>query len=124
MRRVAALVVVCLALLALGTGAVWAATLITCPGGECLGTPGPDIMTGTDGDDAIAGFRGGDNIADTAKQDKDSVAGGRGGDTIDVREGNKGLVNRDFVNCGRGQDTVFFDEGSDTVVGCEEMNPN
>ncbi len=81
-------------------------------------------MTGTDGADAIADFRGGDDIADTAKQDKDSVAGGRGSDTIDVREGNKGLVNRDLVDCGRGRDTVFFDEGSGTVVGCEEMNPN
>jgi Ca2+-binding RTX toxin-like protein len=73
------------------------------------GPPRPDIMTGTDGADAIADFRGGDDIADTAKQDKDSVAGGRGSDTIDVREGNKGLVNRDFVDCGRGRDTVFFD---------------
>ena len=104
MRRVVALIVVCLVLSIPGAGAVWAATLITCPGGECLGTTGPDMMIGTDGDDVIAGFRG--------------------RDTVDVREGNKGLVNRDFVDCGRGQDTDFFDEGADTVVGCEVMNPS
>jgi Ca2+-binding RTX toxin-like protein len=119
-----ALVVVCLVLWVTGAGAVWAATLITCPGGECSGTTGPDIMTGTDADDTIAGFGGRDQIVDTAKQDIDTVAGGRGNDTIDVREGNKGLVNRDFVNCGGGQDTVFFDEGRDTVVRCETKNPN
>jgi hypothetical protein len=123
-RRVVVLVVVCLVLSILGAGAVWATTLITCPGGECLGTTGPDVMVGTDGDDVISGFRRGDDISDTAKQDRDSVSGGRGGDTIDVREGNKGQVNRDFVNCGRGQDTVFFDEDADTVVGCEVMNPS
>lgn len=123
MRRAVALTVVCLALLGLGAGAVWAATLISCPGGECLGTPRPDIMTGTNADDVIAGLGSGDNIVDTAKQDKDTVAGGRGNDTIDVREGNGGLVNTDFVNCGRGRDTVFFDEG-DAVVRCEKKNPN
>jgi Ca2+-binding RTX toxin-like protein len=123
-RRVVVLVVVCLTLLVLGAGAIWATTLITCPGRECLGTPGRAVMIGTDGDDVIAGLRGRDDISDTAKQDKDSVAGGRGNDTIDVREGNKGLGNGDFVNCGDGRDAVFFDEGADTVVGCEEMNPS
>jgi Ca2+-binding RTX toxin-like protein len=124
MRRILVVVVVGVVLLVMGAGVVWAATLITCPGGECPGTKGPDLMTGTDADDTIASLRGSDQIIDTAKQDIDTVAGGRGNDTIDVREGNKGLVNRDFVNCGGGQDTVFFDEGSDTVVRCEKTNPN
>jgi Ca2+-binding RTX toxin-like protein len=124
MRQVVTLVTVCLVHLVLGPGAVWAATLVTCPGGECLGTLGSYIMIETIGNDAIAGFRGEDDIVDTAQQNRDSVAGGRGNDTIDVRKGNKGLVNRDFVNCGDGRDALFFDEGNDTVVGCEKQNPN
>jgi len=35
-------------------------------------------------------------------------------DTIDVREGNTGLNNRDLVDCGGGQHArVIFDEGED-----------
>ena len=131
MRRAAVLTVLCMVLLALGAGAVWAATLIACPNvpgtDQCLGTPDGDIMTGTDANDSIAGLRGRDRINDAAKQDIDTISGGADNDTIDVREGNTGLNNRDLVDCGAGErDRVFLDEGEggDKVVGCEIKNPS
>jgi Ca2+-binding RTX toxin-like protein len=123
MRRGVVLTVLCLTFLVLGVGVALAGTQIACPGGDCPGTSGPDMMVGTDGDDAIAGFGGRDKITDHGKQDVDSITGGRDNDTIDVREGNSGLINDDFVHCGAGNDTVFFDKG-DTVVGCEKKNPS
>jgi Ca2+-binding RTX toxin-like protein len=118
-------------LLALGAGAVWAATLIDCPNilgtSQCLGTSSGDVMTATGADDAIAGLGGRDRINDAAKQDVDTINGGPDNDTIDVREGNTGLNNRDLVDCGKGkQDRVFFDKGDegDKVVRCEIKNPS
>jgi Ca2+-binding RTX toxin-like protein len=131
MRRAAVLTVLCMVLLALGAGAVWAVTLIACPNIPgtrwCRGTPGGDVMTGTDANDSIAGLAGRDRINDAAKQDIDTVSGGADNDTIDVREGNVGLNNRDLVDCGAGErDRVFLDEGEggDKVVGCEIKNPS
>ena len=130
MRRAIALIVVCTMLLALGAGAVWAATLIGCPNilgtYQCLGTSGGDVMTATDANDSIAGLEGRDRINDAAKQDMDTINGGPDDDTIDVREGNTGLNNRDLVDCGKGRrDRVFFDKGEDgdKVVRCEIKNP-
>jgi Ca2+-binding RTX toxin-like protein len=85
-----------------------------------------NILDGTSANDSIAGLAGGDSINDAAKQDIDTVNGGADNDTIDVREGNVGLNNRDLVDCGRGErDRVFFDEGEggDKVVRCELKNP-
>ena len=46
-----------------------------------------------------------------------------GNHTIDVREGNAGLKNRDLVDCSAGEkDRVFLDAG-DKVIGCEIKNP-
>jgi hypothetical protein len=43
--------------------------------------------------------------------------------TIDVREGNSSVNNRDLVDCGKGtRDRIFFDTG-DKVVRCEIKNP-
>lgn len=76
-------------------------------------------------------FRGGlagrDRINDAAKQDINTISGGPDNDTIDVREGNVGLNNRDLVDRGAGErDRVIFDEGEggDKVVGCEIKNPS
>lgn len=131
MRRALALAVMCMALLTLGAGAVWAATLIDCPNvlgtDRCQGTSGGDVMIGTSANDVIAGLKGRDRINDSAKQDIDTISGGADNDTIDVREGNAGLNNRDLVDCGAGErDRVFFDEGEggDKVVGCEIKNPS
>jgi Ca2+-binding RTX toxin-like protein len=133
MRRALALTVLCMTLLTLGAGAVWAATLIGCPNvigtDQCLGTSGGDVMTGTSANDSIAGLQGRDRINDAAKQDIDTINGGPDDDTIDVREGNVGLNNRDLVDCGKGErDRVFFDKGEageegDKVVRCEIKNP-
>ena len=80
MRRAIALIVLCTMLLALGAGAVWAATLIGCPNilgtYQCLGTSGGDVMTATDANDSIAGLEGRDRINDAAKQDMDTINGG------------------------------------------------
>ena len=131
MRRAVALAVMCMALLTLGAGAVWAETLIACPNvpgtDQCLGTPDGDIMTGTAANNSMAGLQDRDRINDAAKQDMDTIGGGSGNDTIDVREGNAGLKNRDLVDCGAGEKyKVFFDAGDkgDKVVGCEIKNPS
>ena len=131
MRRAVALAVLCMALLTLGAGVVWAATLIDCPNvlgtDRCQGTSGGDVMIGTSANDVIAGLKGRDRINDSAKQDIDTISGGADNDTIDVREGNAGLNNRDLVDCGAGErDRVFFDAGDkgDKVIGCEIKNPS
>jgi Ca2+-binding RTX toxin-like protein len=131
MRRAVALAVLGLALLTLGAGAVWAETLIACPNvpgtDQCLGTSHSDIMTGTAANDSIAGLQGRERINDAAKRDIDTISGGADNDTINVREGNVGLNNRDLVDCGAGQrDRVFFDAGDsgDKVVRCEIKNPS
>jgi Ca2+-binding RTX toxin-like protein len=116
MRRAVALAVLCVALLTLGAGAVWAVTLIDCPNvpgtDRCLGTSGDDIIIGTSASGSIAGLAGRDRINDSAKQDIDTISGGADNDTIDVREGNVGLNNHDLVDCGAGErDRVFFDKG-------------
>ena len=130
MRRAIAFIFLCTTLLALGAGAVWATTLIACPNvlgtDQCKGTSSGDVMTATDANDSIAGLAGRDRINDSAKQDIDTINGGPDDDTIDVREGNTGLNNRDLVDCGKGRrDRVFFDEGDDgdKVVRCEIKNP-
>ena len=67
-------------------------------------------MTGTNANDVISGFGG--KIQDAAKHDLDTIAGGGQNDIIDVREGNSGLNNHDYVDCGKGNhDRVFFDAG-------------
>jgi Ca2+-binding RTX toxin-like protein len=131
MRRAIALICLSTMLLALGAGAVWATTLISCPNilgtDQCKGTSKGDVMTATGANDSIAGLAGRDRINDAAKQDIDTINGGPDDDTIDVREGNTGLNNRDLVDCGRGQrDRVFFVEGEDgdKVVRCEIKNPS
>jgi hypothetical protein len=114
-------------MLVLTAGVAVAATIIDCPNildtQNCMGTPKGDVMTGTDEDDVIRGRGGRDRINDAAKQDVDTIAGNGGNDTIDVREGNGGLNNRDLVDCGTGRDRVFFDDG-DKVVRCEIKNPS
>ena len=69
---------------------------------------------------------GKDRINDSSGNDIDTIAGGAKNDTIDVREGNSSVNNRDLVDCGKGtRDRVFFDTGDngDKVVRCEIKNP-
>ena len=76
----------------------------------CDGTQKADRMTGTNANDVISGVGG--KIQDAAKHDLDTIAGGGQNDIIDVREGNSGLNNHDYVDCGKGNhDRVFFDAG-------------
>ena len=117
--------------MALGAGTVWVATLIACPNvlgtDQCQGTSSGDVMTATDEDDSIAGLGGRHRINDAAKQDIDTINGGPDNDTIDVREGNTGLNNRDLVDCGKGKrDRVFYDTAvdGDKVARCEIKNPD
>ena len=130
-RRAVGLTVLCTMLLTLGAGAAGAVTQIACPNvpgtDQCMGASSGDIMTGTAANNSMAGLQGRDRINNAAKQDMDTISGGSGNDTIDVREGNAGLKNRDLVDCGAGEkDRVFFDAGDkgDKVVGCEIKNPS
>ena len=95
-------------LLVLVAGAALANTIGCQAGIECDGTQKADRMTGTNANDVISGFGG--KIQDAAKHDLDTIAGGGQNDIIDVREGNSGLNNHDYVDCGKGNhDRVFFD---------------
>ena len=67
-----------------------------------------------------------DWINDNSGNDIDTIAGGAKNDTIDVREGNSSINNRDLVDCGKGtRDRVFFDTGDngDKIARCEIKNP-
>ena len=107
-------------------GAAWGANLACQIGIACDGTPKGDVMTGTSQSDQIKGFGGRDRINDSSGHDIDTIAGDGKNDTIDVREGNSSVNNRDLVDCGKGtRDRVFFDTGNngDKVVRCEIKNP-
>ena len=110
-------------MLVLGAGVALADTIACQVGVACDGTNTADRMTGTDASDVISGFWGKDKIQDTAKHDVDTIAGGGDNDTINVREGNSALGDRDFVDCGKGnRDRAFFDQG-DMITRCEIKNP-
>lgn len=111
-------------LVVLTAGAAYAVTKVC--NTTCEGTKKRDTLTGTAADTTFYGKRGGDRITDIAGPDNDVVYAGRGNDTVNVEDNVQGnnKDNADYVDCGPGYDTVFFDPGRDTVVNCENPNPN
>ncbi|MBT8483542.1 MAG: hypothetical protein HKP36_18375 [Myxococcales bacterium] len=74
--------------------------VVTCVGGACFGTAGPDCINGTAGTDLIFGL-GGD----------DCICAEGGGDTVQAGDGN------DFVFGGDGADIISGDAGADQLFG-------
>jgi Ca2+-binding RTX toxin-like protein len=79
------------------------------PGGEIIGTPGDDVLSGTVGADVILAGLG-----------DDEVAGGAGDDVIDGGEGDDTLLGEagdDLLKGGEGDDTLEGGEGNDVLIG-------
>lgn len=118
MRSKLAILLAVGALMLVMTAAMAYADNLLCQVGiACNGTPKGDVLTGTSQSDQIKGLGGRDRINDSSGNDID---------TIDVREGNSSINNRDLVDCGKGtRDRVFFDTGDngDKVARCEIKNP-
>ena len=103
--------------LVVGSGAALAAT-ISCDGGRCEGTRGPDKLTGSPlrdvmygfgADDKLYGNRGGDEMY--GGSGKDVLRGGRGDDDMFG-----GPDNDDFYG-GSGADYFYGSSGRDRMTG-------
>jgi hypothetical protein len=101
------------------------AAIVTCSGGPCRGTEGPDLVDGTTSEDVIYGAGGSDIIntviGDEPPSSEDRVYAGKGNDRLVATDSSP-----DVIDCGKGgKDTVFFDtRGTDTVEkNCEIRNP-
>ncbi|MGB5694757.1 MAG: C25 family cysteine peptidase [Polyangiales bacterium] len=100
---------------------------VTCPGGACFGTAGPDCINGTAGNDTIFGLGGGDCICAEGGDDTvfagagdDFVFGGPGTDNINGEAGADNLFGEDggdVISGGDGPDFLFGDAGSDILSG-------
>jgi hypothetical protein len=115
--KLAILLAVGALMLVMTAATAYADNLLCQVGIACNGTPKGDVLTGTSQSDQIKGLGGRDRINDSSGNDID---------TIDVREGNSSINNRDLVDCGKGtRDRVFFDTGDngDKVARCEIKNP-
>ncbi len=112
-------------LLAVAAFALDPAAIVTCSGGPCRGTEGPDLVDGTTSEDVIYGGSGSDTInaviGDEPPSSEDRVYAGKGNDRLVATDSSP-----DVIDCGEGaKDTVFFDRGGmDTVEkNCEIRNP-
>ncbi|CAN5618994.1 MAG: hypothetical protein H0U91_00820 [Rubrobacter sp.] len=117
MRRSAALIILCMALLvATPIGAALAKTINGKDGNNYLiGTDKRDAMNGWGGDDVMRGYNRSDVMI--GGLDDDRLTGNRGADILDVVDGSDG----DFVVCGAGFDRVRADEGDLVSTDCEDV---
>ncbi len=100
---------------------------VTCTGGACFGTAGPDCIDGTAGNDTIFGLGGGDCICAEGGDDTvfagpgdDFVFGGPGADLINGDAGSDNLFggdDGDDLNGGDGADFLFGEAGGDDLSG-------
>lgn len=95
MKRIGTTLLLMIALLALGTGIAYAATIV--------GTDGPDRLRGTAQNDRIEGRGGDDSI--TGGPGEDRILAGPGNDFVSVGYDDDGTT-PDCVDCGPGRDTV------------------
>ncbi len=104
MRRTILLLTAAVMVLAFGSGAVLAASII-CAGGDCVGTRAADEITGTADDDLVAGLEG-----------NDAIRAGEGYDIIYADEGDATVIENDrSPGSEHGVDIVYGDEGNDTI---------
>jgi Ca2+-binding RTX toxin-like protein len=140
-RKLVAVLLVSVLMVALAAGTASAQNVISCPptGDTCYGTPGDDLIEGSleadtiralAGDDRVDGFNGNDKIFggtgnDTllGAEDSDIVIGGPGDDTIDlvafdVPTNPEEPAPTDRGRGGAGDDIFLAEDGNKDFINC------
>ena len=120
MRKIATITTTLMLMMALSTGAAFAALVEGNNNYNILfGTPRADTIKAYGGDDLVIGLKGNDRINGGKGQDR--LNGGYGDDHIVSRDLNsRGIGQRDVVNCGPGHDTFAADYEDRVLDNCEE----
>jgi Ca2+-binding RTX toxin-like protein len=99
---------------------------------KLYGDAGDDLLLGSAGNDRLSGGLGNDTLSGGEGRDllfgsagKDSINAGKGTDRVDAGAGND-IINvrdgqKDVVNCGLGRDSVTADK-KDVLRGCERVS--
>jgi hypothetical protein len=122
MRRIATMVALSVALLAVSAGAVLAANqIIRCAGIPCTATGNDDLVyerAGNRLNDEIY-LKGGDDQvrANGYTNDQDEIYGSSGYDLIYVNDGDR----NDRIRGGKGNDKCYVDARSEVVSGCSSV---
>ena len=122
MRRIATMVALSVALLAVSAGAVLAANqIIRCAGIPCTATGNDDLVyerAGNRLNDEIY-LKGGDDQvrANGYTNDQDEIYGSSGYDLIYVNDGDR----NDRIRGGRGNDKCYVDARREAVSGCSRV---
>ena len=122
MRRIAMMVALSVALLAVSAGAVFAANqVIRCAGIPCVSTGNDDLVyerAGNRLNDEIYLKGGSDQVrANTYGADKDVIKGGAGFDLIYVTDEDT----LDRIYGGKGNDKCYVDARVEVVSGCSDI---
>ena len=122
MRRMATMLALSVALLAVSAGAVLAANqIIRCAGQPCTATGNDDLVYERSGNrlnDTIY-LKGGDDQvrANGFTRDQDLIYGSSGYDLIYVNDGDR----NDRIRGGKGNDKCYVDARSEVVSGCSSV---
>ena len=122
MRRIATMVALSVALLAVSAGAVFAANqVIRCAGIPCVSTGNDDLVYERGGNrlnDTIYLKGGSDQVrANGYTNDRDVIYGSTGGDLIYVNDGDT----FDRIRGGKGNDKCYVDARVEVVSGCSRV---
>ena len=116
MRKVAILIAVMAAVIAVFAGTALAKTLNGSDDNNTLiGTDKRDAINGHGGDDVIRGYERSDVLIGGRGEDR--LTGNVGNDVIDTID----KSGDDFAVCGRGFDKVRADEGDSVATDCEDV---
>ena len=120
MKKIATMAAALMLMMALSTGAAFAALVEGNNNGNTLfGTPRADTIKAYGGEDLVLALKGNDRINGGKGQDR--LDGGYGDDHIVSRDLNsRGIGQRDVVNCGPGHDTFAADYEDRVLDNCEE----
>lgn len=119
MRRIAMMMAIAVALLALGAGAAFAANqIIQCTGQPCVASGNDDLVyerRGNGLNDEIY-LKGGDDQVRAGRytRDQDEIYGSSGFDLIYVDDGDT----NDRIRGGKGNDKCYVDSRREVVSGC------
>ena len=122
MRRIATMVALSVALLAVSAGAVFAANqVIRCAGIPCVSTGNDDLVyerAGNRLNDTIYLKGGSDQVrANGYTNDRDVIYGSTGYDLIYVNDGDR----HDRIRGGKGNDVCYVDARVEVVSGCSKV---
>ncbi len=122
MRRIAMMMALSVALLAVSAGAVLAANqIIRCAGIPCTATGNDDLVyerAGNRLNDTIYLKGGSDQVrANGYTNDRDEIYGSTGGDLIYVNDGDT----FDRIRGGKGNDKCYVDARREAVSGCAQV---